>query len=83
MAKPICVVRLSNEISSGNKPYEDIIDDTREELEKRMVDYHVFVIPSFDMEDIVNFEVFYEKDFTPIQYEELRKLITDSLKEKV
>ncbi|WP_374440586.1 hypothetical protein [Epilithonimonas sp.] len=52
-----------------------------EGLEERMPDYHVFVVP-FDSknEDAVKFEVFYEKDFTEIQYEELKKIIEETLK---
>lgn len=41
-------------------------------------DHHWFCFYKDDITD-PEFKVFYEKDFTPIQYEELKKMVMDSL----
>lgn len=43
------------------------------------MDYYWLVFPK-DQIDAPMLEVFYEKDFTPISFEELKKFIEDSLK---
>lgn len=78
MAKPICLIKLD---MRGNE-HEDIYAFNNA-FQERMPDYHVFCIPKIDFEENVDqmeFSVFYEKDFTEIQYVELRKLIEDSIK---
>lgn len=78
MGKPICVVKFD----ATNQP-QDIILELNQILRERMPDYHVFVIPNYyigEPIDQMEFNVFYEKDFTEIQYAELRKLIEDSIK---
>lgn len=81
MAKPICVVKA---ILEQLRPTDqDALTEFNIVLSEKMPDYHVFVLPQEDMEnyhDVLEFQVFYDKDFTPIQYEELRKLIEDTLK---
>ena len=72
--KPILVVSL---------PYTaSIVDyqDVRENLHKRGVgdDYHVMVIISKKEETII--EVFYEKDFNEVKFEELKEIVENSLK---
>jgi len=81
MAKPICVVKVDHqitEVGDGRKMYE-----MQRNLEERMFDYHVFVIP-FDSNgsDTIQFQVFHEKDFTEIQYQELKGLILSTIGEK-
>jgi len=43
-------------------------------------DYYVMACESGD--DYNNMEVFYEKDFTDVKYEELKKIFEDSFKNK-
>ena len=45
------------------------------------LDYYWFVFPKRDIE-VPELQVFYEKDFTPINFEELKKFIEDTLKAK-
>jgi len=56
-----------------------------EVMANKMPDYHVFAVPSRmsiegDCEDI-RLQVFHPKDFTPIQFEELKKMITEAVEE--
>ena len=68
MAKPIFIVELPDYITK-----EDF-DKIQFNLEKKLTDYHVLVT-SIDVEQI-NYKVFYEKDFTEINYSELKNIIT-------
>jgi len=85
MPKPICVIKvdMQSDFGTGEKAnlYKLMIA-----FEERLPDYHVFVIPQADTpeepKERVEFEVFCEKDFTEIQYKELKDIITDSLKNK-
>ncbi len=77
MAKPICLIKVQKD----NQP-EDIITRLNEILRDRMPDYYVFVIPQEDYtehHDALEFQVFYEKDFTEIQYAELKQLVESYL----
>ncbi len=67
MAKPIFIIEI---------PYINSEDSDRIEhnLQKKLTDYHVLVIGT-DVTEI-NYKVFYEKDFTEINYSELKKNIT-------
>ncbi len=79
MAKPICVIKVNMDADLGGGQRVNLWK-IREYMLKELMDYHVFVLPNMEDEsDIFEFQVFYEKDFTEIQYEELRKLITDSI----
>ena len=42
-------------------------------------EYYAFVIPVIDVDSHI--QVFYEKDFTKVKYDELKKMINDKLKE--
>ena len=71
MAKPIFII-------------ESPIIQTREEfdrmqktLQNELNDYHVLMVSSD--RDEFNFEVFYDKDFTHVNYDELKKIIYDKL----
>lgn len=44
-------------------------------------DYYWFVFPKEEITE-PELQVFYEKDFTPIRFEELKKFIEDALKAK-
>lgn len=83
MPKPICLVKID---TYGQSNPNDLLWKLRSSLEEKMPDYYVFVIPiTVDFEkrnDQLEFQVFYEKDFTPIKYEELKALIIESLPPK-
>tara|TARA_R110000823_G_scaffold143245_2_gene273425 strand:- start:164 stop:382 length:219 start_codon:yes stop_codon:yes gene_type:complete len=72
MAKPIFIV----EAPIFNTPEE--CENVQKVLENKLNDYHVLVV-QMDVNDF-NFKVFYNKDFTEINYDELRKLINEKLK---
>lgn len=81
MAKPICLIKIdTRNMGSGR------IDlyETLKFVGEKMPDYHVFAVPFTDEDENepVQMQVFYEKDFTDIQYEELKKLILDTIGEQ-
>ena len=72
--KPILVISL---------PYSASIADhqeARNNLYKKEIkdDYHILVIVSSKEETII--EVFYEKDFNEVKFEELKEIVKNSLK---
>jgi len=77
--KPICVIKCDhrNDILVPIYKIQSIMD---ERLGK---DYHVLCVPFNQPKDEsyepIQLQVFYEKDFTPIQYAELKKIIEDAI----
>lgn len=74
--KPILVIRfpsfvLREEVDKlkGNKKIQ--------QMDK---EYHILTVNSPEVNDI-QFEVFYEKDFNEVKYEELKEIIRNSIKE--
>jgi len=45
-------------------------------LDKKLDDYHVLICQTISSE--MKIQCFYEKDFTPIKYEELKKIVSDA-----
>ena len=79
-AKPIAVVYLPMDLGSGKNTTWGDCHVLRDQFEKEKPDYYWLVL--LDPEAIkVEIKVFYEKDFTPIQYEELKSLITNAIKQ--
>lgn len=74
MAKPILVITISK--GESKQSATDI-----KRIVKKTVDneYHVIVV-SVDIEQAPKFEVFYEKDFNEVKYEELKSIIINKLK---
>ncbi len=72
MAKPIFVVE-----TPMMQTQEEFVN-TQKVLENKLNDYHVLMVQA-NVDDF-NFKVFYDKDFTEINYDELRKLIKEKLK---
>lgn len=76
--KPICVIYYLPELF-GAGGYDNGIVEINQMMEQKMPDYHVFAIPSTLSADgscdDVRFKVFHPKDFTTIQYQELKDLI--------
>lgn len=81
MPKPIAIIRFPDGFpitgDDGEKISFKDCARTTEWLDKNKPDYHWFVFISPDVTDI-KFEVYYEKDFTEIQYEELKKLVYEA-----
>jgi len=78
MAKPICLVYFNSEyITNINIKGLDLTKGLQNYLE----DYYVLCVPkdNGDVESI-DLKVFHEKDFTEIQYKELKELIESELK---
>ncbi len=81
--KPIAVVYYLPELLSRPGGNMVSVYEVNEIFRDMLPDYYTLAVPSHlsadgSCEDI-RLEVFYEKDFTPIQYEELKKLVLDSL----
>lgn len=78
MAKPICVIKVDNRRNRFTEIYQiqHLLDD-------RLNDYHVLVVPFEQPEDEydepMQVQVFHEKDFTEIQYAELKKIVSDAV----
>tara|TARA_X000001382_G_scaffold129932_1_gene123247 strand:+ start:38 stop:256 length:219 start_codon:yes stop_codon:yes gene_type:complete len=72
MAKPILIVE-----APMMQTREEFVN-TQKALEDKLNDYHVLIVPT-NVDDF-NFKVFYDKDFTEINYDELKKLIKEKLK---
>lgn len=80
MAKPIVVVYMPENVSDrGLKSGWVLCGELSEQWNKEKPDYHWFVLLDYDTEKIY-LQVFHEKDFTEIQYEELKQLIENQLK---
>ena len=78
MSKPICVINYNvREIPAGTS-----FGELYEIFKGKLTDYHVLLVPIDNPEEFVppfDLKVFYEKDFTEIQYAELKKIIEDAL----
>jgi hypothetical protein len=72
MAKPILIVEAP--MMQTHEEFANV----QKVLEKKLNDYHVLMV-QMDVNNF-NFKVFYDKDFTEINYNELRKLINEKLK---
>jgi len=79
MAKPIALIYFDSEALRPD-PYSRL-NEIKKVLEAQLFDYHVLCIPISDVPEMVRLQVFYEKDFTEIQYEELKALINNSINE--
>jgi len=78
MAKPVILIKVDERISGvGGRRLN--IDDLMKMFEPKFPDYHVLAFPA-QTKDAFEVQVFHEKDFTEIQYNELKELITHSLK---
>ena len=67
-AKPIFIVSIPS------KNANEYVSELMKELEKRLIDYHVLVV-QYDEIDYPEFQVFYEKDFNNVKYEELKAIV--------
>ena len=67
MAKPIFILEMPNF-------YIEFCNDIEIKLKKQLTDYHVLVMATDVTE--TKYTVFYEKDFTEINYNELKNIIT-------
>lgn len=78
MAKPICVIKVDDSVTTISS-----LREVNQVLQEKMPDYHVFALPQTDREkEGFEFQVFYDKDFTETNYEQLKGLINSSLKEQ-
>lgn len=83
-AKPICVIYISTQLEFGGGKMISWNDCRmiQETNEKEKPDYYWFVVLNDDQEKTIDFKVFYEKDFTEIQYAELKKIIEDAIEKQ-
>ena len=70
--KPIFIVRVPESFD------EETLKGLADSLVDRFKDYHILVIVT-DVKD-VQFEVFYEKDFNEVKYEELKEIVNNMVK---
>ena len=57
---------------------EEIYNTVQKKLEEKLPDYHTFVY--FINSNEIEFKCFYEKDFEEVNFEELKKIITEQFK---
>lgn len=79
MAKPIAVIRIPEDAFRVERWTWKDCDGIQRHLTENKPDYHWFVLLTSEHKEMV-FEVFHEKDFTEIQYDELKKMIEEKLK---
>lgn len=74
MAKPILIIKLPWDIQPEAQ------EEIRNDLSKRDItkDYYFLSFIGQGNEE-AEFQVFYEKDFNEVKYEELKKIIKDSI----
>lgn len=85
MAKPICVIYYLPESVSPPSGKELSISVLNQTFRDMFPEYYILAIPSQLSKDgsceDIRLQVFHEKDFTEIQYTELKQLIEDSIKQ--
>lgn len=78
MAKPICLIKVDN----SKLRFVELFK-VQEFFEKRLTDYHVLAVPfqqsSEEYDEPMQLQVFYEKDFTEVQYKELRSMVSEAI----
>lgn len=72
MAKPIFIIGIPN-----STKYD--IDRIKKFIGKEMSDYYVLVY-SVNSKFNYSFQVFYEKDFNQVKFEELKRIIKDKIR---
>ncbi|WP_283640101.1 hypothetical protein [Mesonia mobilis] len=72
MAKPIFIVE------SPMMQTEEEFVNTQKVLENKLNDYHVLIVQT-NVDDF-NFKVFYDKDFTEIDLDDLKEYIKEKLR---
>ena len=78
MIKPILVIKLG----AKNASQEEVLNTLKNferKLERISCDYHILVFPVWNTSE-VDVEVFFEKDFTRMKFEELKEIVENSLK---
>lgn len=75
--KPIVVIKID-----GTRSHFDPLYQLNEMFQSYLKQYYVLVVPFTNETEPIKFEVFYEKDFTELKYQELKDIINDYLKEK-
>jgi len=75
MPKPIVVIKLELEVLRGDLGNLLIMEDI---YSKRFHDYHVLCVPiRTNSDEPVLLQVFYEKNFSDIKFEELKKYVVN------
>lgn len=77
MPKPIVLVKVK-----GVKD-QNTLKTVWQGLEKKMSDYHVLLFSSELIKDHIELEVFYSKNYTRKQYDELKKIIEDEMSQRM
>ena len=76
--KPILIVFIGN-IHYSRETIEYVTSEIKAKIEN---EYHVLIVPKYDIGYKVEFQVFYDKNFTEINYEELKSVIMKSISDK-
>lgn len=78
MVKPICVIKVDTRKIMGIELYQ-----IQQLLDDKINDYHVLVVPfeqpENEYDESIQVQVFYERDFTEVQYAELKNIILETL----
>lgn len=83
-AKPICVIKIDSTLPMHNeKSVLSELHSLRDTFQKEMPDYYVWVVPIISDEPLtepIQLQVFHPKDFTPIQFQELKDMVMEEIK---
>lgn len=77
MAKPIVIIYLDDE-SIGEQPVSRMCVKIMEQQNELRPDYYWFCVPDHEAKR-VELKVFHEKDFTEVQYQELKTIIEQAV----
>lgn len=77
MAKPIFVIQMPFEYINETSMSVDEFAKLQRALEKKMPDYYVLLM-TCNCEKI-EYKVFYEKDITDIQFEDLKRIVQNQV----
>lgn len=83
--KPIVVIKIDTNTDLGNgKPIMQNLKMMQEGMQNKFTDYYVLALPKYYPNDNepISLQVFYDKDFTETNLEELRAMVKQSIEQK-
>lgn len=86
--KPICVVKVNKtatKMFGNSRDLSEVLGILQKNIGEGLEDYHVLAIPTFgeeksDTDDPFKLQVFYDKDFTEKNLDELKAMVKEEFK---
>lgn len=80
-AKPILLLRVNKDAVKYNSGGLDGLEHISKMMQFKFTDYHVLVLPSNQIKEVAELEVFSAKDITESSRDELQALIIKEIKD--